>query len=169
MIATQITVEGEKLQRLIGRFDARHLVDTRALPGLVRLAEQGDFADGPVLSYLEETLGDYDFSNCGFLVLGCTHFNYFKDSLRAFLPEYVRFFDGNAGTAKQLMRKVGRDPEEQADRHIPVEDTVMQQEILKDILHRTTFYASGELLCGEAWEERGRILLSRLIRMREIR
>jgi glutamate racemase len=43
-------------------------------------------------------------SKYGELVLGCTHFNYFKDSLRHLLPDNVKLIDGSVGTVNQLAR-----------------------------------------------------------------
>jgi len=40
-------------------------------------------------------------------VLGGTHFNYFKDSLREILPPNVSIIDGNEGTIKRLISELG--------------------------------------------------------------
>ena len=58
-------------------------------------------------SYLKEELGKFDLSKFDFLVLGCTHFNYFKDSLREILPPNVSIIDGNEGTIKRLISELG--------------------------------------------------------------
>lgn len=105
--ATPVTVRGEKLQALIGRVDRQHLVDVLALPQLVRFAEAGDFSPETVLPYLRQALAPFDLHAYSALVLGCTHFNYFKDSFRAILPPDMRLLDGNAGTVRQLMRQMG--------------------------------------------------------------
>ena len=42
--------------------------------------------------------------NCGTVVLGCTHFNYFKPSFRRVLGEGLHFADGNEGTVNQVLR-----------------------------------------------------------------
>ena len=39
------------------------------------------------------------------LVLGCTHFNYFKDSFHQLLP-HVHLLDGNRGTINYLMKNI---------------------------------------------------------------
>ena len=41
----------------------------------------------------------------GSLVLGCTHFNYFKDSFHQLLP-HVHLLDGNRGTINYLMKNI---------------------------------------------------------------
>ena len=58
-------------------------------------------------SYLKEELAKFDLSKFGFLVLGCTHFNYFKDSLREILPQNISIIDGNEGTINCLISELG--------------------------------------------------------------
>ena len=106
VIATPVTVKGEKMKELIGRVDKAHLVDLLALPKLVKFAESGEFVSENVTSYLEGELKAYDFKKYSALVLGCTHFNYFKDTLRKLLPVEVALIDGNSGTVRELMRRL---------------------------------------------------------------
>lgn len=101
--ATPITVRGEKMKGLIERVDKEHLVDLVPLPRLVRFAESGEFESDDVIEYLEKEFEKYDFSEYSSIVLGCTHFNYFKDSFRKVLPEYINFVDGNEGTVNRLI------------------------------------------------------------------
>lgn len=104
--ATPITIQGEKLKQLIKKVDDHDLVDLLPLPKLVRFAESGEFESEKVLEYLKEELSRFDLSKTASLVLGCTHFNYFKDSFRQLLPANVRLLDGNEGVVKQLIRKL---------------------------------------------------------------
>jgi glutamate racemase len=104
VIATPLTVKEEKLRNLVEKVDNEHLVDLLALPRLVEFAERGEFDSPSVVSYLENELSRYDFEEYGELVLGCTHFNYFKDSLRRILPNPVKLIDGSEGTINQLAR-----------------------------------------------------------------
>lgn len=104
--ATPITVKGKKMKLLIEHVDRDHLVDLLALPRLVEFAERGEFVSPEVRAYLQEQLAAYDFSAYSSLVLGCTHFNYFKDTMREILPAHVRFVDGNEGTVRQLIRQL---------------------------------------------------------------
>ena len=105
--ATPVTVKGEKLRLLLGRVDRRHLVDCVALPQLVTFAERGEFCSLAVTDYLRGALAPFPLAEYSSFVLGCTHFNYFKDTLREILPEQVRFVDGNAGTVRELVRHLG--------------------------------------------------------------
>ena len=104
--ATAITITGEKIFDLIDRLDAKNLVELKALPRLVELAERQEFNSAEVENYLRGELAAYDFGKFSSLVLGCTHFNYFKDTLREILPAHVKILDGNAGTVNELIRRV---------------------------------------------------------------
>lgn len=103
--ATAITITGEKIRRLIERLNAAALAELRALPGLVEFAERQEFKSASVEKYLRGELAPYDWKKFSSLVLGCTHFNYFKDTLRKILPPHVKILDGNAGTVNELMRR----------------------------------------------------------------
>ncbi|MBP3780780.1 MAG: glutamate racemase [Selenomonas sp.] len=104
--ATPITVKGRKMELLIEKVDKDHLVDRLALPELVTFAERQEFNSPAVTAYLQEQFAPFDFSVYSALVLGCTHFNYFKDTMRQLLPENVQLVDGNEGTVRQLIRRL---------------------------------------------------------------
>ena len=103
--ATAITITGEKIRQLIRRLHAEDLAELKALPRLVEFAERQEFNSSAVEEYLRGELAGYDWKNFSSLVLGCTHFNYFKDTLRKILPPHVKFLDGNAGTVNELIRR----------------------------------------------------------------
>lgn len=105
--ATPITVKGEKMNRLLELVDTDHRVDLVALPELVAFAERGEFDSPAVMAYLERELGRFSLQEYSSLVLGCTHFNYFKDSFRRVLPQQVKLIDGNEGTLNHLATSIG--------------------------------------------------------------
>lgn len=104
--ATPVTVKGEKLRLLLGRVDRRHLVDCVALPQLVTFAERGEFCSLAVTDYLRGALAPFPLAAYSSFVLGCTHFNYFKDTMREIMPENMHFVDGNEGTVRELIRQL---------------------------------------------------------------
>ena len=108
--ATPITVNGEKIHSLIDRLGKRDIIDLLALPQLVDFAERQEFNSEAVTDYLREQFKPYHFDDYSSLVLGCTHFNYFKDTMRKLLPNNVNFVDGNEGTLKELMRRLNLSP-----------------------------------------------------------
>lgn len=104
VVATPLTVREEKLKNLVARVDDGHLVDLLALPKLVEFAERGEFCSDGVKQYLRTQLSAYALEKYGELVLGCTHFNYFKDSFCEIFPEGVHIVDGSEGAIRQLAR-----------------------------------------------------------------
>lgn len=104
MIATPVTVREEKLRNLLMQVDDNHRVDLLALPDLVRFAEEGWFEEASVEQYLRQELAPYELTDYSSLILGCTHFNYFKDTYRRIFPKEVAFIDGSAGTVNHLKR-----------------------------------------------------------------
>ena len=104
VVATPLTVHEKKLQSLVERVDDAHLVDLLELPRLVEFAERGEFVSDEVTSYLEKTFSAYELEKYGELVLGCTHFNYFKDTFKKLMPQDTHIIDGSLGTVRQLMR-----------------------------------------------------------------
>ena len=107
--ATPITIAGKKLLKLVERVDAADHVDLSAVPQLVRFAEMGEFESDNIVSYLKESLNGYPVQEYKALVMGCTHFNYFKENYRKVFPETTSFVDGIDGTLRQMVRML---PEE---------------------------------------------------------
>lgn len=102
--ATALTLKEERLQKLIDKWDDHHLIDRLPLPGLVKFAERFDFQEETVLPYLQEELAPYDLSRYETIVLGCTHFPFFKDTFRKLIPPAVHIIDGSQGTVNHLKR-----------------------------------------------------------------
>lgn len=105
LIATPLTIAGEKLARLVGRLECETW--SLPLPRLVEFAQDLEFDSPAVRAYLREKLGKFELERLGSLVLGCTHFNYFKDVLREILPSHVRIIDGIDGTLNRLASELG--------------------------------------------------------------
>jgi glutamate racemase len=104
--ATQLTIKEEKLRNLIDKLDNDDRVDLLALPGLVEYAEALQFNDDVVIPYLKEQLSGYDLEQYGTIVLGCTHFPYYKDMFKKIAPDDVDIIDGSLGTVKNLKRLI---------------------------------------------------------------
>ncbi len=104
VVATPVTVREDKLKNLLQRVDREHAADLLALPGLVSFAEREEFDTWRVREYLEEAFRPYDLTKYSALVLGCTHFNYFKDTFAGIFPPGVALIDGCRGTVNNLAR-----------------------------------------------------------------
>ncbi len=140
VIATPVTIHETKLMNLIKRVDENHRVDLLALPNLVTFAENEIF-DGPeVISYLEKEFSEYDTTRYCALVLGCTHFNYFKPLYRQFFDDSVELIDGNAGTVHHLADVLNL-------RENPNKTTVKFDKIEEMLtMGNTKYYASGKFV-----------------------
>ncbi|WP_332238238.1 glutamate racemase [Sporolactobacillus sp. KGMB 08714] len=104
VLATRLTLKEEKFHQLVERVDKHDIVDGLPLPGLVTLAEAFHFQEDQVVPYLKEQLKPFDPNQYGTVVLGCTHFPFFKDSIQKLFPEKTDIIDGSVGTAKNLKR-----------------------------------------------------------------
>ena len=102
VLATPVTVKRKRLHDLIARFDSEHLVDLKGLGKLPEFAEHGIFGGAELQAYLDSEFADIDTSAYSEIVLGCTHFIYFKEILSDYFLKNTVFLDGNEGTARHL-------------------------------------------------------------------
>lgn len=105
--ATPLTLKEEKLKNLIDRVDNEHIVDLLPLPGLVQFAESFEFRDGVVAEYMMKELASCDINSYGTIVLGCTHFLFYRNILKKIIPGNIDILDGNAGTVNHLKKVLG--------------------------------------------------------------
>lgn len=126
LCATNATIKGEKLANLISTLGAN--CDLIALPQLVEFSQNKEYSKAATLL---STLGleKYDI-----IVLGCTHFNYFKQEFKEANPA-LSFIDGNLGTIKHLANKLGLKQNE-ADFKADFEPD------LEKLLEKTEFFIS---------------------------
>ena len=102
--ATELTLREDKLKKLITRLDCEDIVDLLPLPGLVGFAEQAEFEEGAVLDYLSDALGDNEPGRYQTVVLGCTHFIFYRNVFRKLLGPDIEIIDGNRGTVNRLVK-----------------------------------------------------------------
>ncbi|BCX79509.1 glutamate racemase [Campylobacter sp. 19-13652] len=104
LLATPVTIAGKKLDNLIALTNNADNLIKVALPKLVEFAENGEFASERLKEYLKAQLEKIG-QKVDSVVLGCTHFNYFKDTILDVL-EGVKFYDGNQGTINRLLNQI---------------------------------------------------------------
>lgn len=102
VMATPVTLRETKLKKLIDRVDEDHIVDLLPMPQLVNFAENETFDEDKVTEYLDKQFFNRSSKNYSSLVLGCTHFNYFKPYYRKYFDETTSFIDGNRGTIHHI-------------------------------------------------------------------
>lgn len=137
--ATPLAVKAEKFNILVERYDKHNLVDPIALPGLVSFAEEELFDEDVVCAYLQQVMDEKNYHKeaYGALVLGCTHFNYFKPMFRRLFGQNITFVDGRHGTVRHLANLVGI---EHSEEEVPLEFHSVEE--LKEKYH-SAFYISG--------------------------
>lgn len=104
VLATNLTLREEKFHNLVKSIDYHDIVESLPLPGLVQFAENFEFREEKVVPYLKEKLSSFDLKQYGTIVLGCTHFPYFENSIKKIFPEEADIISGSIGTAKNLKR-----------------------------------------------------------------
>ncbi len=143
VMATPVTLREAKLKTLIERVDEHHRVDLLAMPELVRFAESEQFGSAELKAYLETQFSKVHPEEYSALVMGCTHFNYFKDLYREFFPADTIFIDGNLGTIRYLMKQLGL-PREEGEEEEEIRFTATDQ-----LLEHTTYFMSGRPVQAE--------------------
>ncbi len=100
--ATQLTLNEKKFARLMDRFKQEHEIVKVACPKLVRIVEQDQLDDESIVeSALKEYIDSSSIESLDSIVLGCTHFPFFKNQLSKLCPN-VRLIDGSVGTTLHL-------------------------------------------------------------------
>lgn len=101
--ATPLTLQETKFAQLMNRFTATNTIFPQPCPKLVQILEHGELDNEQlVMRTLHEYFDRYDLSQIDSIVLGCTHFVFFRDYFRRLLPENTAIIDGNAGTVHHL-------------------------------------------------------------------
>ncbi|BDR54341.1 glutamate racemase [Bombiscardovia apis] len=101
--ATPLTLKEEKFARLMARFEADHTIYKQPCPDLVTIVESGKLGnESLVQATLERYFASYDLTNIDSIVLGCTHFVFYRHYFEHYCPPELAIIDGNEGTARHL-------------------------------------------------------------------
>ena len=106
VMATPMTLREQKFQRLMARFESDAEIYRLPCPELVRFVEHGMLSGSEVEEYLREQFASLGDVRIDCAVLGCTHFPFVRDTIQRVLGGDVKLFDGGAGTARQMKRRL---------------------------------------------------------------
>lgn len=110
VIATEATIRGGAYQAAISRRLPQARMDCRACTLLVPLAEEGwvdgEIAEGVLRRYIADLFEAGDAPDT--LLLGCTHFPLFQESLRRTIGPDVRIVDSARATANCVKEELSR-------------------------------------------------------------
>jgi glutamate racemase len=102
VFATALTLSQDKYHTLVTRIDEEHIVDSIPLPELVEYCESLNFDKRVIGDYFAHKLAGLDLNQYGTIVLGCTHYPYYKHLLREIVPAHIQLIDGSRGTVHRL-------------------------------------------------------------------
>jgi glutamate racemase len=106
VLATEMTLREPKFHDLVAKVDREGVVDYLPMQELVAFAERFEFSPKEVLAYLKERMAGLHPDAYGTVVLGCTHFLFFRTLIRSLFPPATAIIDGNAGTIQRLAAQV---------------------------------------------------------------
>ena len=159
VIATPVTIREDKLKDLLHRVDGEHRVDLLAMPRLVEFAEREEFDSEEVHGYIKEQFSGFDKDKYCALVLGCTHFNYFKPEYRDYFGPDTLLVDGNTGTVRHLAEVLNLTISQD-------KDTVFDKDHNILCLRNTEYFLSGKAVSDEKTLEH---LLRLHLRLEQVR
>lgn len=100
--ATPLTLKEERFRDLVSKLDKDHIVDSIPLSRLVEFCENDVFDKEVIIPYLKDQFRNLDLANYSTLVLGCTHFPFYKEYFQQIFPAETSIIDGNKGTVRRL-------------------------------------------------------------------
>lgn len=106
MLATAMTVQEEKFQRLKAQYDDQAQIIPIACSGLMEYVEQGVLRGSEVEGYLLDKLEPYLKVPIDAVVLGCTHYPFLRGAIRRIVGRRPEIIDGSIGIARQLERRL---------------------------------------------------------------
>ena len=99
IFSRDFTLKEKKFVDLMSLFEQDHQIHKIPCPKLVRLVEENQIHNQNLIN---ETLKSYlPDKKIDSLVLGCTHFVFFRNDLETMFPD-ISIIDGNLGTARHL-------------------------------------------------------------------
>lgn len=102
VMATPLTLQESKFNALVARIDDTSIVDSLPLPELVGYCEQLIFDPEVMEPYFRGQLAPYNLEHYGTIVLGCTHYPFYRELLAGMLPAHIQIIDGSCGTVGHL-------------------------------------------------------------------
>lgn len=102
VLATPLTLKESKYRELVSRTDDMGMVDSLPMPELVQFCEQLNVDSHQIIDYFHAQFAPFDLKMYGTVVLGCTHYPFFRSALKKVLPAHIQIVDGSAGTVNRL-------------------------------------------------------------------
>lgn len=115
VMATPLTLKETKFNDLMARYSDENTVIKMPCPELVNIVENDLLDDENVVeTQIKEYYKDLDMSKINSVVLGCTHFVFYRKYMEKILNHNINIVDGNLGTTNHL-KDVLREKDELRD------------------------------------------------------
>lgn len=101
VLATKFTLQADKFQKMVHMYENQHHIEYVACPKLVSIVEHNQLMNQEVIMPILNTYVK-GWQNLDSIVLGCTHFVFFKQMIKNITHHKVNIIDGNDGTAKHV-------------------------------------------------------------------
>lgn len=103
VMATKFTLKEKKFEDLMLKYNTDNTIYKLPCPKLVEIVEHDNLLnDQLVETTLKDYLHTYDLSTIDSIVLGCTHFVFFKEKLQKIVGNHIQLIDGNEGTTRHV-------------------------------------------------------------------
>ena len=106
VLATEATLREEKFAKLMHQWQEKAEIIKLPLPGLPEFVERGDLDSPELKAFLHSHFAAIPGGAVDGVVLGCTHYPFVVKAIKELLGPQVKVFDGAAGTARQLRRRL---------------------------------------------------------------
>jgi glutamate racemase len=104
VLATQLTLNGERFSMLVEKYGEGIEVYTQPAPGLVELAEAGEADSAAAAKLIHQYLDPLLKEGVDTLVLGCTHFPFFRPLIERIGGPGLTVLDTGLAVARQTRR-----------------------------------------------------------------
>ena len=111
VMATERTLASNKfhvLHQLLNDQTGVHFI-MQPCNGMADLIEHAELDSEPIFELVRRYLVPLLEQKADTIVLGCTHFNYFKESYQEIFPNKIEFVDGNEGALRELIRRMEKE------------------------------------------------------------
>ncbi|WP_066636950.1 glutamate racemase [Desulfolucanica intricata] len=108
IMATEVTLSGERFASLVRRFGSGVEVYTQPCPGLVELVEEGKLEGPETKSLLNRYLNPILAQGSDTIVLGCTHYPFLRSTILELVGPEIMILDTGEAVARQVNRIINR-------------------------------------------------------------
>lgn len=105
VLATEATLREKKFAKLLDEWKSKAEIIKLPLPGLPEFVERGELDSPELRNFLGGYFATIADKSVDGVVLGCTHYPFVRKVIKEMLGN-PKVFDGSAGTARQLRRRL---------------------------------------------------------------